>query len=400
MLTRELDWKRDRWPAVLVLVLMIATGRAQTAIGVANRVPIPGLSGTLTAAKDAPITIIVFSDFESFLCARSAAVLKGVMSGSEDVRLVFKHAPAATNPNSMLAHEAALAAGAQGKFWEMHDLLFDNQSRLNRADLTGYAKSLGLNVSTFQHALDRHTYRPVIERDLIDATGLGVTATPTFFVNGRRLVGPQSPGVLKSFVDSVRDALPKDPEKSEALATSGSAPVIHVEHAPTKGPASASITFVEFSDLECSYCVDAARTVDQLIAAYPGQIRLFFKHYPLATHKHSLLAHQAALAAGDQGKFWEMHNLIFASQDKLAREDLIAKAKQLDLDMARFTKDLDSHRFSQVVESDLQEGDRLGVDGTPFFFVNGHAISGAVGLDDFKRVIDLVLREIGSANAK
>ena len=117
-------------------------------------------------------------------------------------------------------------------------------------------------------------------------------------------------------------------------------------------------------------------------------------------HKESPLAHEAALAAGDQGKFWEMHDLLFAGQDKLTRDDLIAKAKQLNLDLLRFTRDLDSHRFKPAVEADRQEGNRLGVDGTPFFFINGHAISGAVSLADFKKLIDAALKEAAAPAAK
>jgi protein-disulfide isomerase len=118
-------------------------------------------------------------------------VLAGILGENRDVRLIFKHAPAATNPNALPAHEAALAAGAQGKFWEMHDLLFENQAKLTRVDLLEYANVLGLEQSAFQQALDNHTYRPIIERDLAGSKGLGVTSTPVFFVNGRRLVGPQ-----------------------------------------------------------------------------------------------------------------------------------------------------------------------------------------------------------------
>jgi protein-disulfide isomerase len=81
----------------------------------------------------------------------------GLLNQTRDVRVIFKHAPAATNPNALLAHEAALAAGAQGKFWEMHDTLFENQTKLSRADLLGYAKALGLNLPAFQQALDNHT---------------------------------------------------------------------------------------------------------------------------------------------------------------------------------------------------------------------------------------------------
>jgi protein-disulfide isomerase len=114
-------------------------------------------------------------------------------------------------------------------------------------------------------------------------------------------------------------------------------------------------------------------------------------------HKEAPLAHEAALAAAAQGKFWEMHDLLFSGQDKLTREDLIAKAQQLNLDVRRFTKDLDSHRFKSAVDSDLQEANRLGVDGTPFFFINGHAISGAVDLPTLKKLIDAALKESATA---
>jgi hypothetical protein len=152
---------------------------------------------TSRGSEKAPITILVFSDFESFPCARSASVIDGLLQQTRDVRVIFKHAPAASNPNALLAHEAALAGGAQGKFWEMHDTLFENQTHLTRADLLGYAKSLGLDLAAFERALDSHTYRPIVERDLAEAAGLGVTTTPTFFVNARRLVGPQGYASLK-----------------------------------------------------------------------------------------------------------------------------------------------------------------------------------------------------------
>jgi protein-disulfide isomerase len=200
--------------------------------------------------------------------------------------------------------------------------------------------------------------------------------------------------VLQGLVASVRDGLPKNSPKLEGIVASGSQPAIHLEHSQAKGPAAAPVSLVEFSDFECSYCADAAPIVDQLVATYPTKIRVSFKHFPLASHKQAVLAHEAALAASDQGKFWEMHDLIFASQDKLTREDLIAKAKRLNLDVPRFTKDLDSHRFKPLVDADRQEGDRLGVDGTPFFFINGRAISGAVGFADFKKLIDAALKEV------
>jgi len=304
---------------------------------------------TVRGSDKAPITVLVFSDFESFPCARSASVIDGLLQQTRDVRVIFKHAPAASNPNAMLAHEAALAGGAQGKFWEMHDTLFENQTHLTRADLLGYAKSLGLDLAAFERALDNHTYRPIVERDLAEAAGLGVTTTPTFFVNGRRLVGPQGYASLGAVIESLLAGIPPDKRVREEIVAAGPAQQIDLEHAPTRGPATAPISLVEFSDFECPFCAVTAPVVRQLLLAYPTQVRFAFKHYPLPMHKESPLAHEAALAAGDQGKFWAMHDLLFATQAKWGvnrvqarssangaesepvpdlRDDLIAKAAQ------------------------------------------------------------------------
>ena len=384
-----------RWRLWGVLTAQLTLAAAQ------NPAPeaVPVLADRTVARTDSRgsdesrVTIIAFSDFECFPCARSAVVLAGVLAQNGEVRLIFKHAPAAANPNAFLAHEAALAAGAQGKFWEMHNLLFSNQTKLTRADLLEYAESLGLSLPAFQQALDNHTYRPIIERDLAEAKGLGVTSTPTFFVNGRRMVGPQGYASLGAVIESLLAGIPKSQRVQGEIVASGPAQAINLEHAPIRGSATAAVSLVEFSDFECPFCAEAAPIVHQLLAAYPTQVRFAFKHYPLPMHKESPLAHEAALAANEQGKFWEMHDLIFVTQGKLTRDDLIAKAMQLELDVPRFTKDLDGHRFKPVVEADRQEGNRLGVAGTPFFFINGHAVSGAVGLADFKRLIDAAIKE-------
>lgn len=148
----------------LPLAVSLILGAPLTASPQASELSRPG--SAVRGSDKAPIVVLVFSDFESFPCARSASVVAGLLNQTRDVRVIFKHAPAASNPNALLAHEAALAAGAQGKFWEMHDTLFENQTKLSRADLLGYTKALGLDLPAFQQALDNHTYRPIVERDL------------------------------------------------------------------------------------------------------------------------------------------------------------------------------------------------------------------------------------------
>jgi protein-disulfide isomerase len=149
--------------ASLTIAALYAFVAATAQTNHASRPPLVSKAAVVTPVAGsigydkAPITVLVFADFESFPCARSANVLATLLDERNDVRLIFKHAPAATNPNAFLAHEAVLAAGAQGKFWEMHDVLFDNQAKLRRADLVEYAKALDLNLTIFQQALDNHT---------------------------------------------------------------------------------------------------------------------------------------------------------------------------------------------------------------------------------------------------
>jgi len=380
------------------VIALIASAQTRSPVVSKASLPTP-VVGSIGSDK-AAITVLFFADFESFQCARSASVLAALLDERKEIRLIFKHAPAKTNPNAFLAHEAAVAAGAQGKFWEMHDVLFENQAKLSRSDLIEYAKALDLNSAVFREALDSHAYRPVIERDLAEAKGLGVNATPTFFVNGRRLVGPQSYASLGAVVASLVAGIPQDQRVKAEIVSSGPAQAIDLGHAPTKGPASAPVSLVEFSDFQCPFCAKVTPIIRQLLAAYSSQVRFSFKHYPLHMHKEAPLAHEATLAANEQGKFWEMYDLLFAGQDKLTREDLIAKAQQLKLDMPRFVKDLDSRRFKPVVEADRQEGNRLGVDGTPFFFINGHAVSGASDFAAYKELIDAVLKESATTKSK
>jgi len=266
--------------------------------------------------------VIIFSDFQSFLCGRTAHVLVDTLGESKDIRLIFKHLP--KNDEALLAHEAAIAAGAQGKFWEMHNMLFENQSHLSRADLSNYSRQLGLNVATFNAALDQHTYRNMIAHDLADAKALGVVTAPTFFINGRRLVGPPTPAALKAVLDSVVTGLPS--RTSDQDTSPGPAVAIALKHAPARGPASAPVSIVEFSDFECPFCAESVAILRAVLTEYPTQVRLSFKHFPLPSHPLSPLVHEAVMASGEQGKFWEMHDLVFATQDKLTRDDLIRKA--------------------------------------------------------------------------
>jgi protein-disulfide isomerase len=163
---------------------------------------------------------------------------------------------------------------------------------------------------------------------------------------------------------------------------------IATEGAPTRGPQSAKVTVVEFSDFECPYCAKAVGEIAAIMAAYPSDVKLVFKQFPLDMHPHAEMAAEAALAANDQGKFWEMHDKLFANASHLSKETIFAVAESIGLDMMRFTRDMESGRFRPAVQADLTEGDKAGVFGTPSLFIDGKPYRGPVILSILKPILD------------
>lgn len=161
---------------------------------------------------------------------------------------------------------------------------------------------------------------------------------------------------------------------------------IELGSSPVKGGEMAPVTIVEFADFECPHCGLAAPVLDELVRRYEGKVRLVFKHYPIERHTHAIEAAKAATAAHLQGKFWEMHHVLFTHQEALNREDLFRYAEQLGLDMARFGRDFESPEVAQTVQAEHQAGEAAGVDGTPTFFVNGRMVDG--GPEELPAVID------------
>ena len=168
---------------------------------------------------------------------------------------------------------------------------------------------------------------------------------------------------------------------------------IPVGTSPTKGPKDAPITIVEFSDFQCPYCSRANNTVEQIIKNYDGKVRLAFKNLPLPFHNEAKPSAAAALAAGEQGKFWEFHDALFANQRKLNTEFYMKTAKDLGLDIEKFKKDMKSEKVNKQIEDDMKLARENGISGTPGFFINGVAVKGAQPFPVFKQVIDRWLEE-------
>lgn len=159
-----------------------------------------------------------------------------------------------------------------------------------------------------------------------------------------------------------------------------------------RGDAAAPVIIVEFSDFQCPYCRSVAPTLKALLARYAGRVSLAYRDFPLREiHPQAQQAAEAARCAGEQGKFWEYHDLLYANEAKLDAGSLVGYARSLGLDGQRFASCLASGKFKQAVEEDLQAGSKAGVNGTPAFFINGIFLSGAQPLSAFERVIDAEL---------
>lgn len=168
---------------------------------------------------------------------------------------------------------------------------------------------------------------------------------------------------------------------------------IELGDAPIRGSENAVVTIVEWSDFQCPFCNRVSPTLAKIEEEYGDRVRIAFKHMPLSIHPQAGAAHAASEAAHRQGKFWEMHDRIFANQRDLAVETLEGYAASIGLDMDQFRKDMKAKDVAKRINDDLQQAATLGVTGTPSFFINGKFLSGAQPFPNFKRVIDEALEK-------
>src|SRR6185436_18290933 len=167
-----------------------------------------------------------------------------------------------------------------------------------------------------------------------------------------------------------------------------------------KGSANAKVTIVEFSDFQCPFCSRVVPTLAQIEKEYGKKVRVVFRHNPLPFHADAPLASEAAIAAESQGKFWEMHDKLFANQQNLKRPDLEKYAQELGLDMGKFKGALDSGSGKKRIQEDMALAKQVGANGTPNFYIDGRNVVGAVPFEEFKKVIDDDLQRADKLIAK
>jgi protein-disulfide isomerase len=375
--------------------------------------------------KNAPVTIVQWSDFQCPFCSRVEPTIAKVMEEYKGkVRVVWRDLPLPFHPNAMPSAIAARAAGEQGKFWEMHDKLFADQAHEDRATFEKYAQELGLNMTKFKAALDAQKGKEAIAADSAAGGKIGARGTPAFFVNGKFLSGAQPFEAFKARIDEelkvadamvakgtpkakVYDALMKDAKTEVAAAPAGAQAQgaektpdqdttvykVSAGNGPSKGAKNAPLQVVIFSDFQCPFCKRVEPQLSQLEKEYGSKVHMTWKNYPLPFHNNAEPAAEAAMAAGAQGKFWQMHDKLFENNTALTRPDLEKYAQELGLDMAKFKADLDAQKYKDSIQSDTKEGQAVGVNGTPAVFINGRKINGAYPWETFKKIADDELKK-------
>ncbi len=377
------------------------------------RVGAPADAPALGPKRDALVTVVLFSEFQCPFCTRVHPTLRELVARFPgEVRVVFRHNPLAFHKAALPAAKAAQAAHRQGRFWEMADLLFESRERLEEPEhFVALANKLGLDPRRFEADMASAQVGEDIARDQAEAERLGARGVPTAYLNGTLLVGAQP---LERFVDRVEALLPEARRAGlrgdalhDRLTACGLATKLPDKPRPRPpapaqverqvvdpgnsywlGGRDARVEIVVFSDLQCPYCARLATTLKAVLELYGPKVRVHYKHLPLAFHKEARGAAEALMAAGEQGKFWPMHDRLFAGQRALQRPDLERHAEELGLDLVRFRADLDQGRFRAEIEADQAQAAALGVRGTPASFVNGWLLSGAQPLEKFKELID------------
>jgi protein-disulfide isomerase len=371
---------------------------------------------------DALVTIIEFSDFQCPFCKRIEPTLRAVRARyGDDVRIVWKHLPLPfhplARPAATLTIEAYKALGAAG-FWKAVDLVFEASPELGRPALAEIATDLGLDARKVQAAIDQDADAATFFEDEGTSVDFEARGTPHFFINGQRLVGAQPLESFTAVIDArldearrlVASGVPRGRVFDELMRRAAGPPPPEKKSVPaptaanpSRGPSGAPVVVQMFTDFECPYCRRSMKTIEELERRHPNQVAVVYRSLPLEFHPGARLAAAAALEAYAQRgaeAFWKMTKLIEADQDDpapLTRDDLVAHAKALGLDVKRLSRALDDGRHDAAIDADVELATNLGIKGTPSFVINGYYVAGALPLAVFERAVQRALTDAAKA---
>ena len=329
-----------------------------------------------------------------------------LLRGTLDAQQKTPEALAVVNGQPILLQEVESAAADDLANLEVRRLQFDLEMKRDRE--AALEDALATLVKDRVLAAEA-AHRNISVNDLLEIEVNSAAASPTdqavvefYNANKSHLEGSLGDNVVSIrtyLLDQQRQALLNafvDGLKIKYSAISLMEPTrlaISVVGRPSKGPEDATVTIAEFSDFQCPYCRALFPTLQKIALDYKDQVRVVYLQFPLADiHPQALKAAEASLCARDQGKFWEMHDAMFADQGSLGIEDLKRKAAGLSLDMDSFVTCLESGKHFSDVRNDVREGVRVGVSGTPALFINGRMLVGNQPYSEIRRIIEEELR--------
>jgi protein-disulfide isomerase len=390
---------------------------------------------------NAPLTLVEYSDYLCPFCERyfrqTLPTLLEKYGRPGQVKFVFREFPLASlHPTAPRGHAAASCVGEQGaaRFWQMHDELFQAQPQWNRLPdpttfLAKAAGKVGADLTAYEQCMASGRHDARVQQSVAAGQALGFSGTPTFqFVHQasgktHTLVGAQPVEVFTRWIDALlagkeppqaeQAKPPEKPElpfwaKPEGRAPDPKRPGYTVAGDPYKGDPNAKLVLVEFGDFQCPACQRHALTTQPVLDkkfVETGQVRWVVKHFPLRSHLHAPVAAAAAECAGDQGKFWAMHHLLFERAEQWSSGDdpdpaLGRLAADLGLDRAQFTTCLTGRKALERVLRDLYDGQGSGVKSIPTFFLfhggTGYLLAGARSAEDFAATLESQLERAKS----
>jgi protein-disulfide isomerase len=316
-----------------------------------------------------------------------------------------------SNPSEVVAEVQGVAitqedlqkgAAEELEKWKMEALQFEAKQERTRHEIL--QKQLDALVAEQLVALEA-AEQGLSDEELLDKEVLGNIEEPTeeevntfYETNQQRLQGPRTqllPLIRQYLADQKSEQIYQnfvDRLKTKYGVITHLQPLrmqVVTEGHPSHGPADAPITIVEFSDFECPYCRAMLGTIKNVQETYGEKVRLVYRQFPLnSIHPNAQRAAEASLCADEQGKFWEMHDLMFEDQSGLSVEALAMKAESLELDGTAFQTCLSSNKYAEQVKQDVMAGTVVGVTGTPAVFINGRPLVGNVPYDDVAQIID------------
>jgi protein-disulfide isomerase len=359
---------------------------------------------------DSPVEVELFCTLGDHGCRASYEVLRQLSRRHPTrLRVVVRVIPLPGREGQLLA-EAAIEAQRQGRFFPFLEAL-----GRGAREAEGAAGRAGLDVAALRVALGerRHTRR--VERDVARRDALGLVQTSALVWNGTPLVPAyrldaferayddahvRAKAALAAGVppDKLQAALGREADRERrrrdrgggrtALDLAGRRLSVALEGAPIRGEG-ADATLVVFADFECPFCRRQTDVLRKLEAAFPGRIRVAFKHFPLPFHPNARLAAQAAACAHRQGqaRFWALHDAFFRASQPLSRETIDRLAGEAGLDTARLWADVGSGACAARVQADIDEGRTIGIEATPTLLINGLKITGMRSLTELRAIV-------------